>query len=135
MNNMNGESKSCKCCEGQRETAPREVAQVLTEIIDDLEWSYAAMLEWHQGEPEDIRDLDANYKALITQHSEDRDFYGDGTPIGARHLDPDSERVACKPMEPPHRRCECAAPQSAPGMRECSRGSSGTHQQPWELPC
>lgn len=117
MNNMNSENKSSRYCDEQREAPPREAAQVLTEVIDDLKWSYAAVMEWHRGDPEELRDLDARYKEVLIRYNEYRNFYSDGTPIGAEHLDLEYEWIRYKAMEPPHRRCvsensPCRGPQS-----------------------
>ncbi len=121
MNNMNSENKPAEYCDEQCEVAPREVAQIVEEVIDDLKWSYAAMLEWHRGELEEFRDLDAMYKDVLLQHDPHPDFYSDGTPIGAKHLgwnlQSQNEWIYYKAMVPPHRRCSsencrCKEPQS-----------------------
>lgn len=119
MNEMNNENKSPKCCDEQFEVPPREVAQVLEEVIDNLKWSYAAMLQWHRGAPEELRDLDATYQEVLLRYDPYPDFYSDGTPIGAKHLDldPQYESIRYKAMKPPHRRCasescRCKGPQS-----------------------
>lgn len=114
---MNSENKSPTHCDEQWEVAPRVVAQICEEVIDDLKWSYAAMLEWYRGEPEEFLDLDAMYKEVLLRHDPDPEFYSDGTPIGAKHLERQYELIRYKAMEPPHRRCasenfRCKGPQS-----------------------
>jgi hypothetical protein len=101
---MNSENKSPEYCDEQFEVASREVAQIVEEVIDDLKWSYAVMREWHRGEPDEFRDLGARYKKVLVGYNEYPDFYSDGTPTGATHLDLTCEWIGYKAMEPPHRR-------------------------------
>ncbi len=105
VNNMNSENKPAECCDAQCEVAPREVAQIVEEVIDDLKWSYAVMREWYRGEPEDFGELAAVYKEVLLRHDPHPDFYSDGTLIGAKYLERQYEWIRYKAMEPPHRRC------------------------------
>lgn len=104
VSDINTADKSYRYCADQSEPPRSETAQVVEEIIDDLKWSYAVMLEWQQGEPEEFHDLLARYKTVLVGYNEYPDFYSDGTPIGAKHLDLTCEWIGYKAIEPPHRR-------------------------------